>query len=63
MENKTCIVTGASRGMGRGIALVLAKEEGCTVYATARDGEALEAVTEEVSQSGEKSRLIPCVLD
>ena len=27
MGNKTCIVTGASRGMGRGIALVLAKEE------------------------------------
>ena len=27
MENKICIVTGASRGMGRGIALVLAKEE------------------------------------
>ena len=63
MENKTCIVTGASRGMGRGIAMVLAKEEGCTVYATARDGEALEALTEEVSQSGEKGRVIPCVLD
>ena len=63
MENKTCIVTGASRGMGRGIDLVLAKEEGCKVYATARDGEALEALTEEVSQSGEKGRVIPCVLD
>ena len=27
MGNKICIVTGASRGMGRGIALVLAQEE------------------------------------
>ena len=32
-NNKVCIVTGASRGLGRGIALVLAQEEGCTVYA------------------------------
>ena len=29
-NNKVCIVTGASRGLGRGIALVLAQEEGCT---------------------------------
>ena len=26
-NNKVCIVTGASRGLGRGIALVLAEEE------------------------------------
>ncbi len=38
-NNKVCIVTGASRGLGRGIALVLAQEEGCTVYATARNEE------------------------
>jgi len=44
MGNKICIVTGASRGMGRGIALVLAQEEGCRVYATARDSVALEAL-------------------
>ena len=41
MSRKACVVTGASRGMGRGIALVLAKEAGCRVYATARDKEAL----------------------
>jgi NAD(P)-dependent dehydrogenase (short-subunit alcohol dehydrogenase family) len=46
-NNKVCIVTGASRGLGRGIALVLAQEEGCTVYATARNEEALKALAEE----------------
>ena len=35
--SKVCVVTGASRGLGRGIALVLAKEDGCKVYATARN--------------------------
>ena len=38
---KVCIVTGASRGMGYGIAKVLAEEEGATVYATARSQTAL----------------------
>ena len=36
-NNKVCIVTGASHGLGRGIALVLTQEEGCAVYATARN--------------------------
>ena len=39
------------QSMGRGIALVLAKEAGCLVYATARDKEALNTLAEEVSQS------------
>jgi NAD(P)-dependent dehydrogenase (short-subunit alcohol dehydrogenase family) len=39
-NNKVCIVTGASRGLGCGIALVIVQEEGCTVYATARNEEA-----------------------
>ena len=33
---KTCIVTGASKGIGRGIATVLARDEGHVVYATGR---------------------------
>ena len=63
MGNKICIVTGASRGMGRGIALVLAQEEGCRVYATARDGEALEALSKEVSETDGEGSVVPCVLD
>ena len=50
MKNiKVCIVTGASRGLGRGIALVLVQEEGCMVYATARNEEALKALAEEAA--------------
>ena len=63
MGTKVCVVTGASRGMGRGIALVLAKEAGCYVYATARDKEALNALAEEVSQSGTDGKIAPCELD
>ncbi len=63
MDKKICIVTGASRGMGRGIALVLAKEEGCRVYATARDKEALEALADEVSQTSGNGSVIPYALD
>ena len=63
MERKVCIVTGASRGMGRGIALVLAKEEGCQVYATARDEEALQVLAEEVSQSDSDGKIAPCELE
>ena len=50
--SKVCIVTGASRGLGRGIALVLAREEGCTVYATARNEDALKALAEEAADGG-----------
>ena len=63
MGNKICIVTGASRGMGRGIALVLAKEEGCRVYATARDAGALQALSKEVSETDGEGSVVPCVLD
>ena len=35
-EPKVAIVTGASRGLGRGVAAILAKEAGFTVYATGR---------------------------
>ena len=63
MNRKACVVTGASRGMGRGIALVLAKEAGCRVYATARDKEALNNLAEEVSQSDSDGQIVPCELD
>ena len=63
MSRKACVVTGASRGMGRGIALVLAKEAGCRVYATARDKEALNTIAEEVSQSDSDGQIVPCELD
>ncbi len=43
---------------------MLAKEEeGCQVYATARDKEALQGLAEEVSQSGSDGNVIPFALD
>ena len=35
LKDKICVVTGATRGIGRGSALALA-EEGATVYVTGR---------------------------
>ena len=56
-NNKVCIVTGFSRGLGRRIALVLTHEEGCAVYANARNEEALEALTE-VAAAGTKGVVV-----
>jgi len=62
-NNKVCIVTGASRGLGRGIAMVLAQEEGCTVYATARNEEALKALAEEAAAGTKGGVVKVCALD
>ena len=43
LNGKTALITGSSRGIGRGIALALAKA-GCTVALTGRDAAALEKV-------------------
>ena len=48
---KVGIVTGASRGMGYGIAKVLAEEEGATVYATARSKQALDDLSASTKDS------------
>ncbi len=54
---RTAIVTGASRGLGRAIAVVLAGE-GCAVVLAARDGEALERVAGEARAAGAPDALI-----
>ncbi|MBS1256156.1 MAG: Enoyl-[acyl-carrier-protein] reductase [NADPH] FabL [Deltaproteobacteria bacterium] len=64
MKNKkVCIVTGASRGLGRGIALILAQEAGCTVYATARNEAALQALAEEAATGTQGGVVKACPLD
>ena len=60
---KVAIVTGASRGLGRGIALTLAKEGGYSVYATARNGAALKALSAEASENELGGVVHPYVLD
>ena len=58
--SKICIVTGASQGMGRGIAKVLAEEESAIVYATARSEQALNELASSIEGEG---KVHPFVLD
>jgi dehydrogenase/reductase SDR family protein 1 len=60
---KIAIVTGASRGFGRGIAQVLATEAGYKVYATARNKSALDELKKAVDATGGQGQIIPIVLD
>ncbi|KAM4727689.1 dehydrogenase/reductase SDR family member 1 [Anableps anableps] len=55
-----CIVTGASRGIGRGIALQLS-EAGATVYITGRQEKTLTQTAVEVTERGGKG--VPVVCD
>jgi len=51
MKDKVAVVTGGSRGIGKGIALGLAKE-GCRLAICARNENELTNVVEEIKQSG-----------
>jgi NAD(P)-dependent dehydrogenase (short-subunit alcohol dehydrogenase family) len=55
----TAVVTGASRGIGRAIALRLA-EAGAEVALWARDAAALHAVAEEIVRLGGRAEAMPC---
>src|SRR5437879_5466522 len=51
LTGKTAIVTGASRGIGRAIAIRLAKE-GAQVALSARDAALLDSAVREIQQAG-----------
>jgi 3-oxoacyl-[acyl-carrier protein] reductase len=51
LKNQTAIVTGASRGIGRAIALSLARE-GMNIILASRTKSSLDSVADEVSRSG-----------
>jgi 3-oxoacyl-[acyl-carrier protein] reductase len=57
LRGKTCLVTGASRGIGRGAAKVLASE-GCRVAVLARRAELLEELAAEVERAGAERPLV-----
>lgn len=55
LEGKNCLVTGGSRGIGKSIALVLAKAGANVAITYARSAEAAEAVVEEIEKKGVKA--------
>ena len=54
LTGKVALVTGSSRGIGRGVALTLA-EEGCDLMLTGRDEAALREVVGEVEKRGREA--------
>lgn len=60
MKGQVCVVTGASRGIGRGIALQLC-QAGATVYITGRHMDTLRATAQDAQSRG--GRCVPVVCD
>lgn len=58
-EQKVALVTGASRGIGRAIALRLAKD-GAKVVLVARNEEKLAEVAKEITEAGGEAVVKPC---
>ena len=58
-ENKTAIVTGSRRGIGKGIAIALAKE-GCNIIVSDIDQKDCEEVAKEIKKLGVKALGIKC---
>ena len=61
LEKRIALVTGASRGIGRALALELARQ-GAHVIALARTQGALEELDDEIRGMGQEATLVPCDL-
>jgi short-subunit dehydrogenase len=62
LNQKTAFVTGASRGIGRAIALELARS-GADVAITARSANGLETLAAEIRELGRQAVTLPCDLN
>lgn len=58
---KTCIITGASRGIGKAIALRLAAS-GSHLYLLGRDQKALESIRRQIEKRGARGTILMCDL-
>ena len=54
LENKTCFITGATGGLGRHIAVAMAKQ-GCDLFLTSRSVTKLQELKQELEASGKRS--------
>lgn len=61
LANRTALVTGASRGIGRGLAKELARQ-GAHVIALARTQGGLEELDDDIRAAGGQATLVPCDL-
>jgi 3-oxoacyl-[acyl-carrier protein] reductase len=59
LSNKTAIVTGASQGIGKTIAIEMAKS-GATVFCLARNKEALDTTIKKITENGGKATAFSC---
>jgi short-subunit dehydrogenase len=60
---RTCIVTGASQGIGRAVAIRMSREPGISnLILIARSGGGLEETRAAMQQDGPKVKLLPCDL-
>src|SRR5437762_897171 len=62
LKGKIALVTGSSRGIGRGIALALAAE-GCDVMLTGRDRTALDDTAAAIKKCGARAAAAAAVID
>ena len=60
LENKIAVVTGAGRGIGRGVALALAREGATVVVNYNGSKERAEEVVSEIENNGGKAEAIQC---